>query len=92
MTDTIEKNVAVDGAVGNEGERSSSAFSMARGTPVGSLGPGQRWSAGRKREVIEGGDMTGEQGPVALADTHSVVRQFHVATGVVHGPPAASQR
>jgi hypothetical protein len=52
MTDTIEKNVAVDGAVGNEGERSSSAFSMAHGTPVGSLGPGQRWSAGRKREVV----------------------------------------
>jgi hypothetical protein len=52
MTDTIEKNVAVDGAVGNEGERSSSAFSMAHGTLVGSLGPGQRWSAGRKREVV----------------------------------------
>lgn len=52
MTDTIEKNVAVDGAVGNEGEGSSSAFSMAHGTPVGSLGPGQRWSAGRKREVV----------------------------------------
>jgi hypothetical protein len=52
MTDTIEKNVAVDGAVGNEGERSSSAFSMARGTPLGALGPGQRWSAGRKREVV----------------------------------------
>ena len=52
MTDTIEKNVAVDGAVGNEGERSSSAFSMAHGTPVGSLGPGQRWSAGRKRDVV----------------------------------------
>lgn len=52
MTDTIEKNVAVDGAVVNEGERSSSAFSMAHGTPVGPLGPGQRWSAGRKREVV----------------------------------------
>lgn len=52
MTDTIEKNVAVDGAVGNEGERRSSAFSTAPGTPVGPLGPGQRWSAGRKREVV----------------------------------------
>ncbi len=52
MTDTIEKNVAVDGAVVNEGERSSSTFSMAHGTPVGPLGPGQRWSAGRKREVV----------------------------------------
>lgn len=52
MTDIVEKNVAVDGAVGNEGERSSSAFSMADGTPVGPLRPGQRWSAGRKREVV----------------------------------------
>jgi hypothetical protein len=25
---------------------------MAHGTLVGSLGPGQRWSAGRKREVV----------------------------------------
>ena len=52
MTDIIENNVAVDGAVGNEDERRSSAFSMAPGTPVGPLGPGQRWSAGRKREVV----------------------------------------
>jgi hypothetical protein len=49
MTDIVEKNVAVDGAVGNAGERSSSAFSIAHGTPVGPL---QRWSAGRKREVV----------------------------------------
>ena len=40
MTETIEKDVVVDGAVGNEGERSSSTFSMAHGTPVGPLGPG----------------------------------------------------
>ena len=52
MTDDFEKKVAVDGAVVNEGERSSSAFTMAHGTPVGPLGPGQRWSAGRKREVV----------------------------------------
>ncbi len=52
MTDAFEKDVAVDGAVGDEGERGSSAFSMAHGTPVGPLGPGQRWSAGRKREVV----------------------------------------
>ena len=52
MTDTVEKNVAVDGAAENEGERSSSTFSMAHGTPVGPFGPGQRWSAGRKREVV----------------------------------------
>jgi hypothetical protein len=39
MTDTIEKNVGVDGAVGNQGERSSSTVSMAHGTPVGPLGP-----------------------------------------------------
>lgn len=49
MTDIVEKNVAVDGAVGNEGERSSSAFCIGHGTPVGPL---QRWSAGRKREVV----------------------------------------
>ncbi|MCP5117557.1 MAG: IS3 family transposase [bacterium] len=48
----MEKDVAVEGAVVNEGERSSSPFSMAHGTPVGPLGPGQRWSAGRKREVV----------------------------------------
>ena len=52
MTDTVEKKDAVDGAVVNEGEGSSSTFSMAHGTPVGPLGPGQRWSAGRKREVV----------------------------------------
>ena len=52
MTDIIEKNVSVDGAVGNEGECNSSTFSMAQGLPVGPLGPGQRWSAGRKREVV----------------------------------------
>lgn len=51
MTDTCENAVAVDGAVGNEGERSSSPFSTAQATPVGPLAPGQRWSVARKREV-----------------------------------------
>lgn len=52
MTTNFEKDVAVDGPVVNEGERSSSTFSPGRGTPVGPLGPGQRWSVARKREVI----------------------------------------
>lgn len=51
MTDNFEKNVAVDGPVVNEGERSSSAFSPGQGTLAGSLGPGQRWTVARKREV-----------------------------------------
>ncbi len=51
MTDNFEKNVAVDGPVVNEGERSSSTFSTGLGTPVGPLAPGQRWSVARKREV-----------------------------------------
>lgn len=51
MTDNFEKKVAVDGAVVNEGERGSSTFSTAQATPVGPLGPGQRWSVARKREV-----------------------------------------
>jgi len=52
MTDTIEKNVAVDGAMGNEGERSWSMFSMAHGTPVGPLGSGQRWRTVRKKASV----------------------------------------
>src|SRR3712207_266789 len=47
-----------DGPVGSEGGRSPSAPSTGRGAPsktgtaLGPLAPGQRWSAGRKREVV----------------------------------------
>ena len=51
MTENLEKTVAVDGPVVNEGERGSSTFSTGQGTPVGPLAPGQRWSVARKREV-----------------------------------------
>jgi hypothetical protein len=47
-----------DGPVVSEGGRSPSALSTGQGalsetgTALGRLGPGQRWSAGRKREVV----------------------------------------
>ncbi len=47
-----------DGPVGSEGGRSPSALSTGQGAPaktgpaLGPLAPGQRWSAGRKREVV----------------------------------------
>jgi transposase len=47
-----------DGPVVSEGGRSPSALSTGRGGPartgtaMGPLAPGQRWSAGRKREVV----------------------------------------
>ena len=50
---------AVDGPVVSEGGRSPSALSTGQGVPPaqgalkpGPLAPGQRWSAGRKREVV----------------------------------------
>ncbi len=58
MNEIFEKDVAVDGPVVNEGERSSSTFSTGRGPLVGPLGPGQRWSVGRKREIaLRSGDV-----------------------------------
>ena len=51
MTENLEKTVAVDGPVVNEGERSSSTFSTGQRTPVRPLALGQRWSVARKREV-----------------------------------------
>ena len=51
MTENLEKTVAVDGPVVNEGERSSSTFSPGQVSLAGPLGPGQRWSVARKREV-----------------------------------------
>jgi transposase len=47
-----------DGPVVSEGGRSPSALTTGQGvrsetgTALGRLGPGQRWSAGRKREVV----------------------------------------
>ena len=49
---------AVDGPVVSEGGRSPSTLSTGQGAPLkmgtalGPLAPGQRWSAGRKREVV----------------------------------------
>ncbi len=51
MNEIIENDIAVDGPVVNEGERSSSTFSTGQGPLGGPLGPGQRWSVGRKREI-----------------------------------------
>ena len=55
----IESDDAVDGPVVIEGGRSPSALSTGQGVPPaqgalkpGPLAPGQRWSAGRKREVV----------------------------------------
>ena len=51
MTDNFEKNVAVDGPVVNEGERSSSTFTTGQGVSVGPLEARQRWTVARKREA-----------------------------------------
>ena len=54
----IDRPGDADGPVGSEGGRSPSALStgqsaLARtGTALGPLAPNQRWSAGRKREVV----------------------------------------
>ena len=55
----MDHSAAVDGPVGSEGGRSPSTLSPGQGvlvagsgTTLGPLSPGQRWSAGRKREVV----------------------------------------
>jgi len=54
----IKHRVAVDGRVGSEGGRSPSTLSTGQVGPAGdppragALAPGQRWSVGRKREVV----------------------------------------
>ena len=54
----IESPSAVDGPVDSAGGRSPSALSTGRADPasgvarIGPLAPGQRWSVGRKREVV----------------------------------------
>jgi len=52
MNEILEKDVAVDGPVVNEGERSSSTFSTGQGPLVGSLERGQRWTVRRKQEAV----------------------------------------
>ncbi len=44
--------VAAVGPVEREGGRSPSTLSTGAIVPAGGLGPGQRWSVGRKREVV----------------------------------------
>jgi transposase-like protein len=49
----IEANDANDGPVVSEGVRSPSTLSTGHGgAGQGALAPGQRWSVGRKREVV----------------------------------------
>ena len=57
--DQTDRDHAVDGPVVSEGGRSPSALSTGQRVPPaqgalkpGPLAPGQRWSAGRKREVV----------------------------------------
>ena len=56
--DEIKRQDAADGPVVSEGGRSPSALSPGQGSAVhgaakpGPLAPGQRWSVGRKREVV----------------------------------------
>ena len=52
MNEAFEKDVAVDGQVVNEGERTSSTFSTGQGPRIGSLERGRRWTAGRKQGVV----------------------------------------
>ena len=47
MTYNIEKKVAVDGPVVNEGEQGLSTFSPGQVSPAGPLGLGQRWTVAR---------------------------------------------
>jgi hypothetical protein len=52
MNEIFEKDVAVDGSVANEGERSSATFATGQGPLVGSLERGQRWTVRRKQEAV----------------------------------------
>src|SRR5713101_5526527 len=48
----LESSAAFVGPVGSEGGRSPSTLSIGQAVPAGGLAPGQRWSVGRKREVV----------------------------------------
>ena len=57
--DQNDRDDAADGPVVSEGGRSPSTLTTGQGTPpakgaaaLAPLGPGQRWSAARKREVV----------------------------------------
>lgn len=53
MSDILgDLSVAVVGPVGSEGGRSPSTLSTGLAVSTGGLAPGQRWSVGRKREVV----------------------------------------
>src|ERR1019366_2659183 len=53
MNDTVLETSAVFvGPVGSEGGRSPSTLPIGQAVPPGGLAPGQRWSVGRKREVV----------------------------------------
>jgi len=48
----LASSAAFVGPVGSEGGRSPSTLSTGQAVPAGGLAPGQRWSVGRKREVV----------------------------------------
>ena len=48
----LESSAAFVGPVGSEGGGSPSTLSIGQAVPPGGLAPGQRWSVGRKREVV----------------------------------------
>ena len=53
MNDILaESSAAFVVPVGSEGGRNPSALSTGQAMPVRGLAPGQRWSVGRKREVV----------------------------------------
>jgi hypothetical protein len=55
MNDTLLETSAVFvGPVGSEGGRSPSTLPTGQAVRPGGLAPGQRWSVGRKREVVPG--------------------------------------
>ncbi len=58
MNEIFAKEVAVDGPVVNEGERSSSTVSTGQGPLVGPLERGQRWTVRRKQGAVECGNVT----------------------------------
>ena len=48
----VEKKVAVDGPMANEGEHGSFPFSPGQVSPADPLGFGQRWKVASKRKVV----------------------------------------